>query len=122
MTLYIPGLQRCSFAVLVFQDPGFCPWNQFFQAVHGLVDHPGGQRLVRGHLDTLEQVRQGLLQSQQVHHAHNAAAARQQAQSNFRQAQLYAAVIPGHTVVTAQADFKATAEGGTINCRHYRYR
>ena len=86
------------------------------------MDHPGFQRFFRHHFLALHQEGQGGLQANQVDHAHDTTAARQQAQANFRQTDLYRLVVVGNTVVGCQANLKAATEGRAVDGRHYRYR
>ncbi len=122
MTLAIPGLHRGFLAVLVRQNPCLGVGHQLFDCAHDVVNHAFRQRLGRRHLFAFQQVGQSLLQAQQIDHAHHAATAGQQAEADFRQAQLHCLIVPGHAIIAAQADFETAAQRRTIDRRGYRHR
>ena len=116
VALHIPGLPGRRVA----GDPGPGLGQQLVAVASQLIHQARLQRLPRPDLLALEQVRQGLLQAQHAHHAHDPAATGQQAQGDFRQADLQRLVVQGHAVMASQADFPTAAQGRAVDCRHHR--
>ena len=78
------------------------------------------QRLLRAHFLAFQQIGQSLFQAQHAHHAHYPAAAGQQAQGDFRQADLYRFIVQCNAMMAGQADFPAAAQGRAIDCSDHR--
>ena len=117
VALAIPGLH----GIRVGQDPGPGLGQQVILVAGQFIDQAGLERGIRAHLLAFEQIRQGLFQAEQAHHAHHPAAAGQQAEGHFRQAELHAGTVQGNAVVTRQADFPAAPQGRTVDRRHHRF-
>ena len=112
----VPGLLRRR----VGEDPGAGLLQHFLGAVGQFVDQPGLERFRRTHLLAFGEVRQGFLQTKQAHHTYHPAAARQQAESHLRQAELHAGIVQGDAVVAGQADLPAAAQRSAVDRGDHR--
>ncbi|MCY1278311.1 hypothetical protein D9M70_270340 [compost metagenome] len=112
----VPGLHRLG----IGGDPGAGLGQHLLRRLRQIVDQAGLEGLLRAYLAAFGEVRQRLLDTQQAHHAHHAATARQQAEGDFRQAQQHAAVIQGNAVMAGQADFPAAPQCSAIDGGHHR--
>ncbi len=85
------------------------------------MDQAHGLGFLRLHALALHQhVHQRVLDAQHAHHTGDTAAARQQAQGHFRQAELCRLVVDGHAVMAGQGDFQTTAQRGAVERRNDR--
>ena len=81
-----------------------------------LINQAGFECLLGAHLLTGSQyVHQGILDTEHANDAGDSAAARQQAESNLRQANLGALSVGCNAVVAGEGDFEAATEGCTID-------
>ncbi|CAH0273997.1 hypothetical protein SRABI112_03723 [Pseudomonas mediterranea] len=115
IALYVPRLDR----VRVGEDPGPRLVQQLITIDRQLIDQSGLQRLSRANPLAFEQIRQGPLQAKQTHHPHHPAAARQQAQSDFRQPDLHRRMIQRHAMMASQADLPTASERRTVDSGHH---
>ena len=79
------------------------------------------QCLLRTNFLTFEQIRQGFFQTEHAHHPHDPAAPRQEAEGDFRQADLNTVAVQGNAMMASQADLPTAAQRGTINGGHHRF-
>ncbi|MNV58539.1 hypothetical protein D3C71_1509200 [compost metagenome] len=95
--------------------------QQIFAVGRQGVDQACLQCLLRPHLLAFQQVRQGFFDPEHTHHAHHATTARQQAEGDFRQAELHRRIIQRHPMMAGQADFPAAAECRAVDRRNHRF-
>ena len=108
----IPRLHR----TWMREHPGTRGAQQFF-ARHDLVDRAAGQCLGRRQPPRLEHERQRRCDADQARQSLRAASRRQQADAHFDQADPYLVVVDHDTVVAAQRQLVATAQGRAVD-RH----
>ena len=114
VALGVPRLLR----VWVFLDPLLRGVEQLIGR-DDLVDQAGLQRVLGAELTAGGQdLHQRVLQTQHAGHTGHAAATRQQAEGDLRQADLQTLGVGGDAVVGGQSQLEAAAEGGAVDgCR-----
>ena len=117
IALHVPALNRCR----VGENPGARLAQQLVAICRQFIDQSRLQRLLRADFLAFEQIRQGFFDAQHAHHAHHPAAARQQAEGHFRQAELHGWIVQRHAVMAGQADFPATAQRCAVDRGDHRF-
>ena len=88
---------------------------------HNLVHQPGFQGGLRAQHAPFQHERHGAFDAQQIGHAHNTAAPRQQAQRHLGQANFHLWGINGNAVMAGQTNLKTATCGCTIDGGHHRH-
>ena len=117
IALHVPALHRRR----IGQNPGAGLGQQLIAIRRQLIDQTRLQRLLRPDFLAFEQIRQGFFHPQHAHHAHHPAAARQQAEGHFRQAELHRWIVQRDAVMARQADFPAAAQRRAVDRGDHRF-
>ena len=108
--LVVPGLHGLGVGLA----PGLGPRQQLVLVLHQLVEDAGHLRFGRLELLAFEHRLQRGLDADQPRQALGAAAAGEQAQLHFRQAELGLGAVDGDAVVAGQRQFQSAAERGAV--------
>ena len=118
VAFFVPGLLGLG----VGFDPLAGLGQHLFLAVHHLVDDAHGFGFFHFQPLALHQhLHQGVLDAQHAHAAHHAAGAGQQAQADFREAELRFRIVQRDTTVAGQRDFQTAAQGGAVERRDHGF-